>query len=101
MNDELWIDLQSLISCSSYDEGFLTIYYQYNENHKEPADDTITYCLRKALRAVGRKITRVETYYNDDYECVMKSYYTSVTKEEGEYSCKLWNDYVGETFIEP
>lgn len=51
------------------------------------------YNLRLALRAVGHKITKVETYYNDDYKCVGEWYYTTITEKEGEAMTLRWNEY--------
>lgn len=94
--NELWIDLQSLIRCSGYRSGLKTVFCQYNENHKQPADDTYHYCLRKALRAVGHKITFIRHCYDHNDNCVQVEYQTTITEAEDDRASLLWNEYVRE-----
>jgi hypothetical protein len=91
MDNELWVDLHTLISCSYYDNGFLHINFQYNKQDPEPMSDTMTYCLRKAIRAVGFKITKIECIYNDEHKCDCKTYYTNIPEALWESTTKAYN----------
>ena len=104
--NELWIDLESLVSCSHYDDGFAVFDYDYTHDD-EPADDTIHYLLRIALRALGYKIRKIEDTFGDKLvdgewvnQLIYRSYHTSIPKEEGNRMTEIWNQYCGEIFEE-
>ena len=91
-NKEEWIDLHTLIQCSTNENGKMVIHYQFDVQ-KEYAYDTNWYCLRVALRKVGHKIEKYVDYY-EDFNLIKRSFYTSITEEEHEYSSKLYNEMV-------
>lgn len=74
---ELWIDLQSLMQCSTRENGYVVLYYQYNKDHPYPVNNTNTYQLRVALRALGYKITKYITYM-DELDIKMIEYRTNI-----------------------
>jgi hypothetical protein len=91
VDNELWVDLHTLVSCSYYENGLLRINFQYNAANPEPRQDTMTYCLRKAIRAVGFNITKIECIYNDEHGCDCKTYYTDIPQVLWEDSTKAYN----------
>jgi hypothetical protein len=104
MDNELWVDLHTLVSCSYYENGLLCINFQYNEEHPAPMEDTMTYCLRKAIRAVGFKITKIETIFNDNHECDWKTYYTDIPEvvwNDARKAYNAWTDIHDESYREP
>jgi hypothetical protein len=103
-NKELWIDLHSLITTSSFDGDsdcmVADYHYERDDGSLEPCDDTLIYKLRIALRAVGHKITKISSGFNTQYRCVWKEIYTTVNKSEWEESTKLYNTWVNEVCVE-
>ena len=91
---EKWIDLCSLISSSTIEDGKLVAYFQYHEDNPEPLYCTLTYQFRVALRAVGHKITKIKSLLTDDLECKMKEYVTTITKEESDKMTKAYNAWI-------
>ena len=91
------IDVASLITSSYIENGFVVIFNQYCETYPEPSDNTYHYSLRVALRAIGHKITKHEKQYDDNCNCSMKKFFTTITEQEGELITKLWNEYIDET----
>lgn len=109
---ELWIDLHSLISSSTLECGcckkntcpdgnpsYLVIYYQYSKKHPEGLYNPTIYLLRKALRALGHKITKIDNHLYDDLSAFMCEYTTSITEKEYRESA-YWNEWVGEITTE-
>jgi len=93
--DDLWIDLSSLISSSMNENGFMVIYYEYDEN--DPIDNMIYYNLRLALRAVGHKITKTENSIDENYKPTFVSYYTTITEQQHDMMTAIWNKHCEET----
>ena len=104
---ELWIDLHALISsstlqcecherntCPDGKPSYLVIYYQYSKKNPEGLYNPTTYLLRKALRAVGHKITNIDNHLFDDLSAFMLEYTTSITEEEYNKH-NYWNEWVG------
>ena len=102
---ELWIDLHSLISSSTLEcechekntcpDGklsYLVIYYEYSKKHPEHIHNPTVYLLRKALRAVGHKITKIDNHLYDDFTAFMTEYTTSITEEEYNKN-NHWNNW--------
>lgn len=90
---ELWIDLQSIIKCSTRENGYLVIYCQYNKDYPCPLNDTYTYQLRVALRAVGYKITKWINHM-DGWDIKMTEYRTNIPEDVYEKN-NHWNEWVG------
>ena len=104
---ELWIDLHALISSSCLDcechnkntcpdgkPSYLVIDYQYSKKHPEGLYNPTLHLLRKALRAVGHKITKIDNYLCDDLSAFMSVYRTSITEKEYRENT-YWNEWVG------
>lgn len=92
--DEDWIDLSSLYSSSFSDDGRIVLDYDWSDVENEmKIERVITHQLRKALRKVGHKITKIRSAYKD-FKCVWTLYHTTITDEEGEKMRKLWNDWI-------
>jgi len=75
VNKEKWIDLIFLTQCVEYEDGMTQFIYEgvgqaYLLNQ--------TYLLRRALREVGFKITKINMYYDEDKEPEMLAYYTNI-----------------------
>lgn len=98
-DSELWVDLLSLVSSSCVENGFITIYYQYVKNSLG-ADETITYALRVALRALKYKITKIECIYNDECELRQKSYFTNIPPDIWNDARKLESEWIQETYVD-
>ena len=109
---ELWIDLHSLISCSTLNcechekntcpdgkPSYLVIYYQYSKKNPEHLYNPYVYLLRKALRAVGHKITKIDNHLYDDLSAFMTEYRTSITEEEYNKN-NYWNNWIGDITTE-
>ena len=93
--DEDWIDLASLYSSSFFNQGSLVLDYDWNGEDEMNTEKTILHQLRKALRKVGHKITKMRSGYRGDKR-VWTLYHTTITEEEGEKMRILWNDWLGE-----
>jgi hypothetical protein len=91
---ELWIDLQSLIQCSTRENGYVIIYNQYDKDHPCPVTDTFTYQLRIALRALGYKITKWIRYM-DGWDIKMIEYKTNIPEAVYEKN-NYWNKWIDE-----
>jgi hypothetical protein len=97
-HSELWIDLLSLVSSSCTEKGFTTIYYQYYKD--ENRDETLTYTLRVALRALGYKITKIECVYDDNLNLRLKSYYTNIPPDVWAEARKIESDWIRDTYTD-
>ena len=106
---ELWLDLHSLVSSSTFqcdchkknycpdgNTSYLIIYYEYSKKYPEPLHDSKTYLLRVALRALGHKIRKIENHLYDDMSAFMVQYTTSITEEEYRQSDN-YNGYIADT----
>jgi len=74
------------------DGGFVTIYIEY-----EPTEHNSfahVYSLRKAIRAVGFKITRWHSVFNKDNKLVFESFYTDIPKAL--WDSNHYNDWIDE-----
>ena len=94
VDKELWIDLHTLVSCSSINNGFVEIVYQYTDDEPPRLDSGITYRLRVALRAVGFKITKLTRTYTFCDKLVMEIYSTNIP--DALWSFKEYNEWMDE-----
>jgi hypothetical protein len=99
-NEELWIDLGTLITCSTYENDFLNIWFRYDKENPKPEYDTIDYSLRCALRALGFKITKRTTTFAPGYglEVICVEYQTNIHRHHDKWIQKYnnWLDSVAE-----
>ena len=78
----------------------LVIDYDWDNEHDESkTKEVITHLLRKALRKVGHKITRMKSAFNGNHR-LWTTYDTTITEEEGSKMTKLWNDWIEEVVEE-
>jgi hypothetical protein len=96
---EAWIDLECLSQSATIENGFAVLYWEYcnRDGSIDPEDHTLRYKLRVALRAVGHKITKYITTYNDDGKLTFLEVVTSITEDEYMEAGRLYNKWVGET----
>lgn len=82
---ELILDFESLVSSSCIKNGYMSIDYQLE---KDMSNQTLEYCLRKAIRKLGYKIT-MKKYYGDR----MIVYETNIPKDVSRQYMEIWNKY--------
>jgi hypothetical protein len=91
---EKWIDLitlaQRIIVCECCDK--IKIEETNVMNH-----ENYMYSLRIALRSVGRRITKVNKYYDKDDDLDLIVYETTITHDEYKIAIDLFDDWVTET----
>jgi hypothetical protein len=88
--DQLWIDLLCLITFIGYENDKVIYHYVIDDPDNY---HTITYNLRKALRALGHKIEKITNVIINNKH-VQVSYQVSVTEQEQIYANKLYQDYM-------
>jgi len=93
VNNELWIDLHSLCQGSYIDKGHLVLFFQ-------PGDDCITYMMRKAVRAVEFKITKIETSFTSDYQVEQRTFYTDIPEALWALHTKKYSEWVNEICVD-
>jgi len=99
LKKEEWLDLSLMASSSCYDDGKVTIYYQYSATY--PRNEHTTTLLRQCLRAVGHKITKIENYIDGETMLItQEAFYTTITEEEGNIMTKLHNEYISEVSVD-
>jgi hypothetical protein len=96
-DDEKWIDL-SLLTKGTYIRDGKTIFYYQFPRPCEYENDTLHTQLRIALRAVGKKITKVVCHYEKICQPIQIEYHTDITEEEEENMTKLHNNYCSTIF---
>ena len=99
VNKEKWIDLVFLTqNIDSTADGMTMFQYSYDV---EVLMHSQTYLLRRALRDVGFKITRINLYHDEDDAPSILEYYTNIpetlwiTKME---FCKEWTKGVSHSY---
>lgn len=97
---ELIIDLGSMGLSSYNKDGFKVFYEQYNDKCPAPTTSVILCLLRRILRELGHKITKVEKCYNDKYRLVQEAFHTDIPEADGELYRRAWNEYVDNVFDE-
>lgn len=97
---ELIIDLQSLGLSSHNKNGFVVFYQQYNAICPEPSTNVLLCLLRRILRELGHKITKIENCYDDDFRLVQEGFTTDIPESDGELYRLTWNKYVEDVFEE-
>lgn len=98
VDNELWIDLHALAQSSSIDKGHAVIYFQYPDGYSR--NDCIAYMVRKAVRAVEFKITKIETLMNSDYRVVQEVFHTDIPGALWESTLKTHNEWVAQVCMD-
>ena len=75
VNKEKWIDLIFLTQCVEFEDGMTQFVY---EGVSRIFTNNQTSLLRRALREVGFKITKINMYYDEDREPEILAYDTNI-----------------------
>ena len=74
-------------------------YHQYN--NKILRNDSIMYLMRKAVRAVEFKITKIRHIFGSpDWEMVQEEFHTDIPEALWESKSKVYNDWAKDTIVE-
>jgi len=93
-NQEAWIDLQSLIQTTTYENKKAVFFFEYHDD--ETPDETLRYKMRVAIRSVGHKITVVRKYFRSDHKLQMIEFRTTITDKEFDDAMKLYSNWIDE-----
>ena len=97
--DEYWIDLYTLVEYATVaPNGLVDFFYQFDSEMPEIRPNA-TYHLRLALRKVGKKITKIERYIDNDFIIKHETFYTDITEDEWTKATtmsNLWTDKITE-----
>ena len=99
VDNDLWIDLQTLYQGSFILNGHVVFFNQYN--NKIPRNDSIMYLMRKAVRAVEFKITKIRHIFGSpDREMVQEEFHADIPEALWESKSKVYSDWTKDTIVE-
>lgn len=91
-NQEEWIDLVSLVESTTYQQGKIVFYFEYDED--ERSDRTLKYKLRVAIRSVGHKITALTSTFYSNGNLHLLEIRTTITDKEFDSAIKVYNNWI-------
>jgi hypothetical protein len=82
---------------SCIQEGCIVFYEQYNKKCPAPSTSLILCLMRRILRELGHKITKVDKCYDED-ELIQEEFHTDIPEADWQLYTQTWNRYVEEVF---